>query len=73
MPFREGSSQPQVGLLSTPTVSSVPGEYNFFSAVAKVIITAGASRYCILMPYSYELHLLVNSLAYPARSVAGFV
>ena len=35
-------------LLSTPTVSSVPGEYNYFSAVANVIITAVASRYCIL-------------------------
>ena len=33
-------------LLSTPTVSSVPGEYNYFSAVANVIITAVASRYC---------------------------
>ena len=32
-----------MGLLSTPTVSSVPGEYNYFSAVANVIITAGAS------------------------------
>ena len=49
MPFREGSSQPQVGLLSTPTVSSVPGEFNYFSTVAKVIITAGASRYCIVV------------------------
>ena len=46
MPFREGSSQSQVGLLSTPTVSSVPGEHNYFSAVANVIITAGASGYC---------------------------
>ena len=35
-----------MGLLSTPTVSSVPGEYNYFSAVANVIITAGASGYC---------------------------
>ena len=51
MPFREGSSQPQVGLLSTPTVSSVAGEYNYFSAVAKVIITAGASQ---LLLYSYN-------------------
>ena len=35
-----------MGRLSTPTVSSVPGEYNYFSAGAKVIITAGASGYC---------------------------
>ena len=35
-----------MGLLSTPTVSSVPGEYNYFSTGAKVIITAGASGYC---------------------------
>ena len=34
-----------MGLLSTPTVSSVPGEYNYFSAGAKVVITAGASGY----------------------------
>ena len=44
--LERGRSQPQVGLLSTPTVSSVPGEYNYFSAGAKVIITAGASGYC---------------------------
>ena len=37
-----------MGLLSTPRVSSVPGEYNYFSAGAKVIITAGASGYCTL-------------------------
>ena len=36
-----------MGLLSTPRVSSVPGEYNYFSAGAKVIITAGASGYCM--------------------------
>ena len=38
-------------LLSTPTVSSVPGEYNYFSAVANVIITAVASRYCTTQIY----------------------
>ena len=34
--FREERSQPQAGLLSTPTVSSVPGEIIILSAAANV-------------------------------------
>ena len=47
-----------MGRLSTPTVSSVPGEYNYFSAGAKVIITAGASGYCKWT--CYPDHILSN-------------
>ena len=49
--LERGGSQPQVSLLSTPTVSSAPGEYNYFSAVANVIITAVASSYCSGLMY----------------------
>ena len=71
IPFREERSQPQAGLLSTPTVSSVPGEYNYLSAGANVIITAVASRYC--NTNCRLLQLFIAYLGVPSFDNAGGV
>ena len=58
-----------MNLLSTPTVSSVLGEYNYFSAAVNVIITTGASDYCVCIHYINTLGLVCGNYGYMTNTI----
>ena len=55
-----------MNLLSTPTVSSVLGEYNYFSDAVNVIITAGAS---ICIHYVNTIGLVCGNYGYMTNTI----